>query len=307
VARLRGTNNRTLVVTAGDARFVLRISQNLTTSQVRAEHRLLARLRGAGMPFAVPEPVPTVAGEFLTETTAGPATVTRWLPGARPDLSDPPALARFGTAVGQLSVALGGVPRQDAPHDWLTSQQVHPDVPDVAELCDELAQAGIGSELTRLVLGFEQGAWLTGSGASLPAQVVHGDMAASNVLADIDTGEVTAILDFEIAGADLRVQDLVIGLKQSGALDAPDWERLTTALVRGYCSAQELTQGEAAAVPDLLLSRAMGTVIWRAGRWRRGQAGLGEVSDRLHDLAYARRWLAAHGSELRDLLRQAAA
>jgi homoserine kinase type II len=299
-----GTNNQTFVVTAGSERWVLRISQNLTAGQVRAEHRLLARLRQARLPFAVPEPVPALTGDFVAETAAGPATVTRWLPGARPDLSDEQSLERFGRATGQLSVALGRVPRQDAPHDWLSSPHVHPEVPDVAELCRELAAAGVSPALTRLLTGFEQGTWLTGAGAGLPVQVVHGDVAASNMLADERTGAVTAMLDFEIAGADLRVQDLVVGLKQSGALDAPDWQRRAAALARGYCSARELAEAEAAAVPGLLLARARGTVVWRAGRWRRGQASLDDVSVRLHELAEADKWLAAHGSELLGLLRQ---
>jgi homoserine kinase type II len=56
-------------------------------------------------------------------------------------------------------------------------------------------------------------------------------------------------------------------------------------------------------VPDLLLARAMGTVVWRAGRWRRGQASLDDVSARLHELAAADKWLTAHGSDLPGLLR----
>ena len=78
------------------------------------------------------------------------------------------------------------------------------------------------------------------------------------------------------------------------------------ALVCGYCDARELTEAEAAAVPDLLMARAMGTVVWRAGRWRRGQASLDEVSVRLRDLSAADKWLSAHRGELLDLLRPAA-
>ncbi len=279
-----GTNNQTFLVDHGAGQWVLRISENLTADQVRAEHRLLARLRTSGLPFAVPEPVPALDGEFLVETAVGPATLVSRLPGVRPDLTGVPALERFGRAVGQLSAALGHVPRHDAPHDWLTSRNVHPDVADVPGLCRELATAGVSSELTRLLAGFEHGTWLTGvlrpGARSLPVQVVHGDPAASNVLADEDTGEVTAVLDFEIAGAELRVQDLVVALKQSDALDAPDWQRRAAALARGYRSAQELTDAEAAAVPDLLRARAAGTVVWRAGRWRRGQARLDDVEAR---------------------------
>jgi hypothetical protein len=85
----------------------------------------------------------------LTAGSARECRVTKWLPGVRPDLSAEQALERFGQAIGQLSAALCRVPWQDAPHDWLTSPHVHPDVPDVAELCRELAAAGISSDLTR--------------------------------------------------------------------------------------------------------------------------------------------------------------
>lgn len=83
----RGTNNRTLQVTAGDRRWSLRISQNLTPAQVRAEHRLLARLARAGLSFAVPAPVPLADGGTVADTPDGPATLCEWIPGVRADLS----------------------------------------------------------------------------------------------------------------------------------------------------------------------------------------------------------------------------
>ena len=43
------------------------------------------------------------------------------------------------------------------------------------------------------------GRWWPGTGG-LPAQVIHGDLAPSNLLADPDSGEVTGLLDFEHAG-----------------------------------------------------------------------------------------------------------
>ncbi len=46
----RGTNNQTFAVAAGERRWALRISQNLSVAQVRAEHRLLGRLRGPACP-----------------------------------------------------------------------------------------------------------------------------------------------------------------------------------------------------------------------------------------------------------------
>src|SRR6516162_3619815 len=66
----RGCNNRTYAVAHRGRRWVLRISQNLSAVQARAEHRLLSGLRTAGLPFGVPEPVPTLAGDTVAETPA---------------------------------------------------------------------------------------------------------------------------------------------------------------------------------------------------------------------------------------------
>src|ERR1700758_753305 len=92
----RGCNNRTYAVAHQGHRWVLRISQNLSAAQARAEHRLLGTVRTAGVPFGVPDPVPTLAGDTVAETPAGPATLCRWIPGIRPDLAGEPALERFG-------------------------------------------------------------------------------------------------------------------------------------------------------------------------------------------------------------------
>jgi Ser/Thr protein kinase RdoA (MazF antagonist) len=290
-----------MIASAGSGRFVLRISQNLTADQVRAEHRLLFRLRQAGLPFAVPEPRPTLTGEYLVETGAGAATLTGWLPGVRPRLSGEAALRRIGRMVGLLSHALAPVPPQDAPHNWRTAVDVHPEVPDVGALCRDLRAAGVDPEQTRLLetrAAEADGSPVTG----LPVQVVHGDLAASNLLADERTGEITAVLDFELAGLDARVHDFMSALRQCGALEAPGWRQQVAAMAEGYCSAQELTSAETAAVPALLREGLVASVLWRAGRWRREQAQLAEVTDRLLVLERTSSWLAAYGPELADLL-----
>jgi homoserine kinase type II len=126
----RGSNNQTFAVAHGGGRWVLRISQNLSAAQARAEHRPLGRLRTAGLPFGVPEPVAALSGDTVAETPAGPATLCRWIPGVRPDLAADPALERFGRAIGLLSRALRPVAWSDAPQgrggDPL---RAHPDAP----------------------------------------------------------------------------------------------------------------------------------------------------------------------------------
>src|SRR2546423_7013332 len=140
----RGRNNQTFTVAHRGRRWVLRISQNLSADQARAEHRLLGRLRAAGLPFGVPEPVAALGGDTVAETPAGPATLCRWIPGVRPELAADPALERFGRAIGLLSRALRPVAWSDAPQDWRGDPlRAHPDAPRAGELARALRGAGV--------------------------------------------------------------------------------------------------------------------------------------------------------------------
>jgi len=301
----RGCNNRTYAVAHRGRRWVLRISQNLSAAQARAEHRLLGQVRVAGLPFGVPEPVPTLAGDTVAETPAGPATLCRWIPGMRPDLATEPALERFGRAIGLLSRALRTVPWSDAPQDWRGDPlRAHPDAPEIAELARALHDTGLPAARVRRLEAAARRVLLRApaAGEDLPVQVVHGDLGASNALVDERTGQMTGVLDFEMAGPDARVQDLLIGLLLSGALAGPGWARRAAALVRGHAAVLPLGQAEIRAVPDLLVLRCVGSVFWRAGRWRRGQATLSDVADRVAVLGAVEAWLAVHRGRLLTVL-----
>jgi homoserine kinase type II len=293
-----GTNNRTFQVIAGDRRWSLRISQNLTPAQVQAEHRLLARLARAGLPFAVPAPVPLPDGRTAAGTPGGPATLCDWIPGVPPDLSQEAALESFGRAAAQLSDALAAVPAQDAPYDWPGGPLQAP--PDLAALARDLTAAGLDAGRAGVVRdsadrAVAAWAWLAGG---LPAQVVHADLAASNVLVSPETGAVTGVLDFEMAVYWIRAIELTVALALSGAARGPGWPRRAAAVARGGGWGERLTAAELAALPDLIVVRAVGSMLWRADRWRRGQSTLAEVAGRLDVLAETLRWRTAEGGEL---------
>jgi homoserine kinase type II len=293
-----GTNNRTLQVTAGDRRWFLRISQNLTPAQVRAEHRLLARLARAGLPFAVPAPVPLPDGSTVADTPGGPATLCERIPGVQPDLSQEAALERFGRAAAELSDALAVIPPQDTPGDWQDGPLQAPS--DVAALARDLMTAGLDAEQAGVLRdGADRAAaaW-EGIAGQLPAQVVHADLAPSNVLVSPDSGAVTGVLDFEIAGYWIRAMELAVALALSGAAHRPGWPRRAAAVARGGAWGDRLTAAELAALPDLILVRAVGSILRRAGRWQRGQSSLAEVARWLDVLAEILRWRSAEGGEL---------
>jgi Ser/Thr protein kinase RdoA (MazF antagonist) len=79
---------------------VLRVSGFLSMAEVRAEHRILRRLRQGGLAFQVPEPAAAPDGQTVIGTPAGPAAVCRWLPGVHPGMDGEAAFERFGRAAG---------------------------------------------------------------------------------------------------------------------------------------------------------------------------------------------------------------
>jgi homoserine kinase type II len=292
----QGTNNQTFLVRDGQRRYVLRLSGFASVADVLAEHKILRRLRQGSLRFQVPEPVAAADGRTVIATPAGPASICRWLPGVRPSMDDEAAFERFGKATGLLGAALADVPLADTLRDWRTDPRwVRPDDPPVDVLCGELLAAGMSEDQAELLTAAARraGHWWSGAG-SLPAQVIHGDLAPGNVLADPDTGEVTGLLDFELVGAGFRVQDILAGLHNSTALRAQDWPRRTAAFLRGCASVRRLEPAEVAALPDLLSVRSFGSVLWRVGRWRAGLGSLGEVTAHIGRLEATTRWLAAN-------------
>jgi homoserine kinase type II len=292
----QGTNNQTFLVRHGQQRFVLRVSGFLSAAEVGAEHQILRRLRRGGLPFQVPEPVASTDGRTVIGTPAGPATVCRWLPGVRPGMDSEAAFERFGRAAGLLGAALADVPLSAAVRDWRTDPRwVQPGDPPVDILCGELRSTGMSDEQAGVLAaaGRRTGRWWPTT-ERLPDQVIHGDLAPGNMLADPDTGEVTGLLDFELAGIGFRVQDILAALYNSSALGAPDWQARTAAFLRGCASVRSLEPAEVAALPELLIARSLGSLLWRAARWRAGLGRFGEVRAHADKLQATTRWLAAN-------------
>jgi homoserine kinase type II len=255
-----------------DDAYVLRVYRNLDGPRVGAEHRLLEAFAAARPPFAVPTAIATRTGETWIPTAGGPASLYSLLPGRPGTAAD---LHILGETLAELMIALASIPHTLAPVDWRTPLgALHHAVPDVGDLVAELERVAPGAPGLDVLAATWQAVDASYLQMDLPCQICHLDFAPGNVL--IEDGRAVAVLDFEVAGLDFRVGDLVAGLVQS--TDTPAEH---DAFLSAYRSRLELSDAEWAAVPTLRALRRIGTVVWRAGRWREGKATLREVLDRV--------------------------
>jgi homoserine kinase type II len=299
-----GTNNSLAVVEVAGRSYVLRGYQNAAVARVAAEHRFLAALAPAGLPFAVPRPIPTPDGRTCVPTPNGPVALFHFLPG-RPPRRCAEALVVTGRMLGDLDQALAALPDAVSPYDWRHPlSEVHPAVPDLEELATALARAlpvGTGADPGWLPAAAERAdAAYTRLWETLPVQIIHGDFALSNTLVHLD-GSPSAVLDFEVAGLGLRATDLVVAVSLcTDGWWTPGGGAAADLFCRAYAERVTLTSAEWAAFPDLLRIRALESLVWRCGRWRLGQASLDEVRDRLDTARRIERWLDTHGPTLVD-------
>jgi homoserine kinase type II len=301
-----GTNNLTRLIESGGRRYVLRLSRTLTAQQAQAESLLREHLAAADPDFSVPTPIATTEGDYISATESGVATLSAFLPGSRPDLGSTAALQAFGIAAGQLAGALAALPEHLLVHDWTGGPLVLLAGSTPGELAGELSRAGAPAPYVAALLAGVTDA-MTGYERlvdGLPRRLTHGDLGPGNVLADGDLttgGRITGILDFEIAGLDIRVNELVAALALTAALDSP---ASTRALVGGFTSVVEISDEERDAVADLLVARSVGSVLWRSAAWRRGDVGVDQVAVRLRRLVETRTFVREHRGDLLAALRE---
>lgn len=318
-ALTQGANNLAYRVETPEGEpLVLRVLLNHTDEgRLRAEHALLARLGEAGLPFALPRPVPTREGlSYLRLAPLGEQVrllvLTPWIAGEPPDRDDAALAESAATALGMLDLALASI---ELPPDQMRAlpnsyRRVRSAARSRAsgERPDALARlrdAGVSAEDERrvaaLVADLEQ--QLAPLDAALPQQLIHGDFDPTNVL--LEGSRVSGVLDFEFASFDLRLLDLVVALSWwpvahlgTGA----EWP-LIDALGRGYFSVVPLTADEVAALPTLLRLRAFGSLLHRIERFTQGLATAEQVRDRVRQTLWREDWLTGNTPRLLRMAR----
>lgn len=318
----QGVNNPVQRVDTPDGSYVLRVLHNYSASwnfdRLRFEQAVLAGLRDAGLPFAVPALIPTAQGELWATlvTEAGRAafvTLTHLIPGTHPDTGDLDQALAAAEALAQLDTALAQLVLPDSSADssaamsWRSSGDLtrcHPLVPDPAMALAALPLPD--DACSRLLLRYT---WLRERipelYTHLPAQLMHVDFHPTNVL--MEGTRVTGVLDFEFCSRDVRVMDLTVALTwwPEGRFGTGQEWPILAALARGYARQVRLTPDEIAAVPTLFAFRAYTSLIHRLGRFRAGLSPLAEVIARAEAALAREEWLAANGARLVETLREA--
>jgi homoserine kinase type II len=303
-----GTNNRSWRVETAGGAYILRAHQNEgNLAHVSYEHVLLARLARRGLSFRVPVPLPSRAGRTLQPISGDEASTTYLslfpvIPGRHPQAGSVDEARTAGAAVGELDAALAPFSLDPGDPVVLTHahlDRIHPLVPSALDAIRELETA---EELRAPFGRMVERAQCTAAGmyALLPLQIVHNDIARSNML--IEEGLVTGVLDFEFAGPDLRILDLAVGVLTFGA----DWSAgsfrfdlaLVAAFAGGYGAWVRPTPEEVEAIPDVLRLRSAVSVIHRLGRYRAGLAVLDDVTSRMREGLRMDAWLDEHRAEL---------
>jgi homoserine kinase type II len=279
-----GINNRTFFVDTPAGTSFLRLYQNTADpAHVRYEHAVLRALQAQPLPFRVPLPIPARDGETLVVLPDGKlGALFELLEGEPPEDRGVDYARAGGEALGQLHVALRAIEAPARPNHGTFGTFI-------PESIDDQRLQPIFAELHGSVPRLY---------AELPVQLCHNDYSLGNTL-HVD-GRVTAIVDFEFVGPELRALDLVPGW-YFATIRAPDGpERLARvgAFFDGYRRVDALSGAEALAMPALArLVSAAHLVHWLA----RARAGLDPdnhhagSADRLLEL---HAWLNRHGDDL---------
>ena len=226
----------------------------------------LSHIRAVAPDLPVPDVVPTVAGRPWLELTGRDgrrslARVMTWLDGRHPEPQeyDEQRLREWGSTVARLGRALRGFvhPAAAYPIAWDIRRlpQLRAWLPAVEAARRPVVETVLDRFDARVVPELR----------GLRAQVVHNDLAPTNVLVD-DALTVTGITDF----GDMTHTALVCDLAVAAAdlLGARrDGLEVAAEVVAGYHAVTPLEPGELALVADLMAGRYAAAVLitaWRA-------------------------------------------
>ncbi|MBA3824473.1 MAG: phosphotransferase [Ktedonobacterales bacterium] len=230
------------------------------------------------------------------------AALIPFLPGEHPPQGDVINATQGGVALAQLDGILASItlptPAAITPYGDLA--HCHPLIPDPLLALTKLP--GSPTEIAPIRALVEQViADVPLLYSTLPQQIIHGDFAISNFL--MSNGQITAILDFDLAGRDLRALDLVVALSWwplERFATGNEWPILD-ALGHAYLAHASLTASELSAIPRLMRLRDITSLVHRLGRYLAGQESEQPMQVRMQHSLWREGWLHHHEERLQTM------
>ncbi|MDP2773129.1 MAG: aminotransferase class III-fold pyridoxal phosphate-dependent enzyme [Nocardioides sp.] len=275
---LHGERDRNFRLDSGPERHLLKVHNPADPEAVLdLQCSALRHLRSAAPELPVPGVVPTLDGRPWVQLTGRDgrhsfAWVQTWLEGRHPEPAELDAahLREWGRTSARLGRALRGFAHPAATHpiawDVKRLPQLRPWLSAVAADRRPAIEAVLDRFEQRIVPALPR----------LRAQVVHNDLAPTNVLVD-DRLAVTGITDFGDMTHTALVCDLAVAAADvlSGRAGVVD---LASEVVAGYHAVTSLEPEELALVADLMAGRYAATVLITAWRTRE-QGWAPEIDD----------------------------
>lgn len=134
--------------------------------------------------------------------------------------------------------------------------------------------------------------------AQSPKQIVHRDFDASNIL--VDQQRITAALDFEFVGNDIRILDLCVALSWwpfSLFGTGQEWP-VMDAFGMAYVAVLPLAIEELLLLPAAFRLRDVASLVYRIGRYFAGLETTTQIQHRIQHSLWREKWLSANTAML---------
>jgi 4-aminobutyrate aminotransferase-like enzyme/Ser/Thr protein kinase RdoA (MazF antagonist) len=278
---LHGERDRNFRVDAAGGRYLLKVHNPADGVDVLdLQHAALRHIRTVAPDLPVPGVVPTRQGHpwvVLTglDDRSSLAWVMTWMEGRHPGPEElgPAQLREWGRTSARLGQALRGFVHEAASYPIAWDIRRLPQLRPWLSAVDKGQRPAVLAVLDR----FEQR--VTPGLLRMRAQVVHNDLAPTNVLVD-DTLAVTGITDFGDMTHTALVCDLAVATADvlSGRDDGLE---LAHEVLSGYQSVTPLEPQEVELLADLIAGRYAAAILITA--WRTQQQGFApEIGDEAH-------------------------
>jgi homoserine kinase type II len=281
---------------------------------MRYEAQLLQALEDEDPPFRLPVPLKATSGDIIVrfeheQGTETIATLSPLLPGhlhdRPPERNDPLSASHAALTLAWLDKTLAMLPDMQPPDGYIP-------LPTFGELAHwhPLASDPLAA-VERLPIDREQvkqlRALLTevlenvpSLYATLPQQVLHRDYDPGNIL--LEQQRVTAVLDFEFAGRDIRILDLCVALSWWPVNllgTGKEWD-LIDVFGAAYTHQMALSEEELLALPAVFRLRDATSLVHRMGRYLAGMETETRMQSRVEHSLWREAWLSVHQKTLLD-------